>query len=400
MSVLHAPEPTVSPTASAARRLQVVLPVAAAPSLVVGVPAALRTAHGLVEHGIERLIFVVDSPLAFTRSWHRQLRPLPWKAISPRTGSLDDELEGTSPVLIVGPGGMPDADDLWHYVIASQARTTPTSWVCAGETVAVYYPEARQLPALPLGTPGGLPESLFSEAPADRLVARARSWYDLLDPEGRRRAEADLLRSLTKDSDGYLARWDRRISIALSRALMPTAATPNMITALSLLVGLLGAGLLATPGYVTSLVGAALLWSTCVLDGCDGELARLKLLATPFGAKFDVVADNIVHVAIFLALPIHLSRTHPGLLILPAGMVLLAGVLLSMLCVWWLILRSPVATRRPLDRFYERVASRDFIYVILVLAAVGRLEWFLWTAAVGAHLFWLSLCGLSWRWRR
>src|SRR2546422_7233593 len=50
-----------------------------------------------------------------------------------------------------------------------------------------------------------------------------------------------LLRSLHKPGDGYLARFDRVLSIALSRWLIRTPITPNVITAASLVVGLVGA---------------------------------------------------------------------------------------------------------------------------------------------------------------
>jgi hypothetical protein len=32
-------------------------------------------------------------------------------------------------------------------------------------------------------------------------------------------------------------------------------------------------------------------------------------------------------------------------------------------------------------------ASRDYVYLILALTAIGRLDWFVWAAAVGSHLF-------------
>lgn len=136
---------------------------------------------------------------------------------------------------------------------------------------------------------------------------------------------------------------------------------------------------------------------TCILDGSDGEIARLKLLASPWGARFDVIADNVVHLAVFVALPLNLRLAHPDFAVIPAGVTSLTGVVLSMACVWWLLLRRPVQQRGSLQLFYERVASRDFIYLILVLAAARRLEWFLWAAAVGSHIFWLSLCWLWWR---
>lgn len=382
---------------SLAQGLQVVLRVPAGASLVLGVPAPLRIAHALVELGVERFVFVADSIPTFARSWNGQLRSLPWTSISPVDGSLAGSLDDRSPVLILAPDGMPHPDDLRAFVAEARWRATSTAWVWSGRTVAMYFPAASQLfTAFPHASVG-FPTSALSQPSAHRLVALSRSWYDLQDGKDVQRAERDLLLGLRKDTDGYLARVDRRLSIALSRVLLRTPITPNAITASSLVVGLVGAALLATPHYGTALAGAFLLWTTCILDGCDGEIARLKLLATPFGARFDVVADTIVHIALFVALPLNVYLTHPGVAVIPAGLVLLTGVVLSMVFVWWLLLRSPAPRRGPVELFYERVASRDFIYVILVLAAVRHLDWFLWTAAAGSHLFWLSLCFLSWR---
>src|SRR5581483_4717547 len=181
----------------------------------------------------------------------------------------------------------------------------------------------------------------------------------------------------------------------ISRRLIRFPITPNQITTFSLLVGLVGAALLAARGYGASLAGAALLWACCVLDGCDGEVARLKLLTSEAGALYDVVSDNIVHLAIFVAIPVHVRAADPGATFLLPGASLVAGVLLSMFWVWWLILRRPPAEREGASRVYERVASRDFIYLVLALALVGRLRWFLWSAAIGSHLFWVGLVTLG-----
>src|SRR2546430_13488340 len=61
-----------------------------------------------------------------------------------------------------------------------------------------------------------------------------------------------------------------------------------------------------------------------------------------------------------------------------------------------MIRRPPRSTLFPYttlfrSRVYERIASRDYIYLVMVLTAFERLEWFVWSAAIGANLFWISL---------
>ena len=50
----------------------------------------------------------------------------------------------------------------------------------------------------------------------------------------------------------------------------------------------------------------------------------------------------------------------------------------------------------------EKVASRDYTYLLLLFAVIGHLEWFLYAAAVGSWLFvgGLVLYGLAWRARQ
>ena len=45
--------------------------------------------------------------------------------------------------------------------------------------------------------------------------------------------------------------------------------------------------------------GSLLFLTHSILDGCDGELARLKFQESPAGARLDFWGDNLVHVAVF-----------------------------------------------------------------------------------------------------
>ena len=263
--------------------------------------------------------------------------------------------------------------------------------MCHGRPAATFYPDALSL----LGAlPGGyrdFPHQALSDPDAARVEAPRDAWSDLKDPDVVRRIERGLFRSLRQPSDGYLARNDRALSIALSRVLIRTPMTPNGITALSLIVGLVGAVMLAQPTWGIAMGGALALWACCILDGCDGEVARIKLLASPSGARFDTVADNIVHLATFVAVAQHVHGVRPDLGLAGPATLLLTGMLLSMASVWWLINRSPSEQRAGFPRVFERIASRDYIYLVVALTAVERLHWFVWAAALGANAFWLSL---------
>jgi phosphatidylglycerophosphate synthase len=200
-----------------------------------------------------------------------------------------------------------------------------------------------------------------------------------------------LYRRLIKENDGYLARFDRHLSVAITRLLLPFPIAPNHVTAVSLVLGLIGAWWLAYPSRQMQFIGALTLWFCCLLDGCDGEIARLKYHSTPWGGQFDLMADHIAHLATFIALPIGVARLHPHVDWWIPGSMLVTGFIACGYSVWWLVLRIPTEKRGPAALIVERIASRDYIYIILALTAIGHLDWFVWAAALGSHVFWIWL---------
>ncbi len=96
--------------------------------------------------------------------------------------------------------------------------------------------------------------------------------------------------------------FNRRLSTLLTRLLVRTPLSPNQVTVLSFLVLLPGAYLLST-GERIALIGAGfLIQLSFTLDCCDGELARLRGISSPFGAWLDGLLDRIAELALCLAL--------------------------------------------------------------------------------------------------
>src|SRR6187549_3157961 len=80
----------------------------------------------------------------------------------------------------------------------------------------------------------------------------------------------------------------------LARLLLPTPISPNLVTIGSILAGFAaGAAILASfPGHLP--LAGALIFSSAVLDCCDGQLARLRKSSSAFGRMLDGVADLVV----------------------------------------------------------------------------------------------------------
>src|SRR2546429_9887154 len=92
------------------------------------------------------------------------------------------------------------------------------------------------------------------------------------------------------------------ISLAPTRLLASTSVTPYMMTLTSVAVGLAGAPFFLGEAPALQLTGAMLFLAHSVLDGCDGELARLKFQQSRRGAILDFWGDNTVHVAVFICM--------------------------------------------------------------------------------------------------
>lgn len=105
----------------------------------------------------------------------------------------------------------------------------------------------------------------------------------------------------------------RPLQLLLARPLLRTRITPNQITLLSLLAGLGAAACIVIGSPASLICGAALLFSSAILDGVDGMIARLKKTASEAGHAIDGAADYAVNLATTLAAIFHLAQRtgHP-----------------------------------------------------------------------------------------
>ena len=211
-----------------------------------------------------------------------------------------------------------------------------------------------------------------------------------------------------KSQDGFMARhFDRHISLAVSWQLLETAITPNMMTIFSTLLGLAGAAFFLGASRAAYVPGALLVWLHSVLDGCDGELARVRFQESAFGSDLDFWGDNFVHLALFTCLGVGFWRTGNGIHTLVLAAVADLGVVASAATAWQhrrrrraafpiniLVAEAGVTDEGAGDGFESKLArlenalaQRDFIYLLVLLAMVDCVYEFLWAAAIGGLLF-------------
>jgi hypothetical protein len=109
----------------------------------------------------------------------------------------------------------------------------------------------------------------------------------------RDQAERLLLKTLFKPTDGIVSRkLNRHISLQVTRALLKWPVTPNQMTVVAALFGLAAIVVVAIRGPSGLIPGALLLLVQSILDGCDGEISRLKYLRSRLGEWLDQLFDD------------------------------------------------------------------------------------------------------------
>jgi phosphatidylglycerophosphate synthase len=193
----------------------------------------------------------------------------------------------------------------------------------------------------------------------------------------------------TRERDGFLARHvDRPLSRLISGRLARTGVTPNQITLFNVAIGFAGAFFLSRGSYWSQLAGSFFFLLCVVLDGVDGEVARLKLKESVFGHYLDIITDNLVHIAIFVGIAIGLWHETGDRRYLYALGFLLGGFGLCAFVIHGALSRGPDAARsRITSKLTGLLANRDFAYLIVACAIAGLLAWFLLAAAAGSYLF-------------
>jgi phosphatidylglycerophosphate synthase len=240
---------------------------------------------------------------------------------------------------------------------------------------------------------GAMLATLRRRFPAVERAFEPRGRFRLTGAGDVAKAEDWLLRGLIKQNEGFMSRHvERRASLAVTRRLAATAVTPNVMTLVSVAIGLAAAPFFLSPSPLYQFPGALLFLLHSIVDGCDGELARLKFRESRAGAILDFWGDNVVHVAVFGCIAVGWALAEHAPWPLVVGGVSLASTLGAAAAVSHHTMRdAPAAAGSLTGRLVGALAHRDFIYVVIVLSALGKASWFLVLSATGTPLFLLLL---------
>lgn len=227
----------------------------------------------------------------------------------------------------------------------------------------------------------------------------------------------------------------RRISVRLSALMLPFPVTPNLITGLSVLLGV-AAGVAVSRGvYLWTVIGGGLLMLSLILDNCDGEVARVKHQFSDWGAWFDIYGDFVVNAAFMAGMAVGAWRQFDQPVYLYAGGFALFAVTFyngtvfryihrlgipdEFLFKWWFDQEAEAAAVTREAGAVEQVAPADgpsglgrflsglkylgrrdfFIFAYLVTAILGVLHWAFWVTVAGAAMNFVMTCYQVFFWK-
>ena len=214
----------------------------------------------------------------------------------------------------------------------------------------------------------------------------------LQNEKGFYEAEERLLKSCGLNNDSFMDRLITRfISRQLTSLFLKTSYTPNQITFLSLFIGLAAALCFFYGSHNMGIAGSILLVVSAWIDCVDGEVARLKFMTSEWGAKVDILSDNIVHCSVFFAIGMGLYFSTGESIFKYLGLLAVLGNLTNFILLSKTILRKKAKATKKLplesysENFSDQLANRDFIYFLFALALFGRLDVFILLAAAGSN---------------
>jgi len=204
---------------------------------------------------------------------------------------------------------------------------------------------------------------LAEKKKAKTFDVRGKFWIDIDDVHALKKAEKILMGTLRKSSDGPVSRYlNRPLSTRISKHLLKTPLTPNMISFASFIVSIIGALLFFQGGWLSLAMGGALVQLSSILDGCDGEIARLKFKRTEFGGWFDSVLDRYADSIVLFGLTYYVYLTSGSL-----------GLFIGFIAVIGSFINSYTASKYEFIIFIGAIANQPF-FALLLIAALMNLE--------------------------
>ena len=305
---------------------------------VYGLLVLERTFHALERAGVDTVL------LPYTAEEELQeviARNKEWKINFHFTDHLKSDFGKIKNGLVVLAAPMAIDQKIPQQLIAESAEGQPSIVISQNEQAA-FIPAniLEKTKAIPLTVTEWADMAKRNGFPIRTIDFQGLVCHTFFNRTEKKDAEKALIRSLTKPTDGWVSRHlNRPISTSISRVMAHTRITPNQFTIVTGLLGLVTGFFLALGGYWNYLIGGALFHFTSVLDGVDGELARLKYKSSPFGQWLDTMVDNLSYLAALAGIIIGIYRNGASDLVLWSGALAVVFVVLALGSLYLYLLR-------------------------------------------------------------
>jgi CDP-L-myo-inositol myo-inositolphosphotransferase len=288
-------------------------------------------------------LFQLDAPAGLAPDWWRS--PLAGVPVLQRL-LVAAAAAGVRQVHLAGGPGRGSLAELGVRLPASDPRLPAVSWDAPEPARARLELDAGRAPhpalwALVLGRPGecvdaaGTAVGLRWRPPGHGTLAPVplppALWVARLDSDAdRARLEDALYAGLVKPTDGWVSRHlNRPLSLRLTRLLAPLPVSPDAMTAVALGCGVAAAACSAHGSPAGFAAGGVLYQAASVLDGVDGELARLKHLGTRRGEWLDTICDDATTVLYLAGVTAGTARAGGPPALVATGVLAVALVLVA-----------------------------------------------------------------------
>ncbi len=254
----------------------------------------------------------------------------------------------------------------------------------------------------PDGSPAGL--AVRSHAcPLDRqafehqtrIPLPAGSFSAAADTSKRRKAAGTLIfRSLIKATDGPISVYlNRPVSLSISRLLVRFPIHPNVVTVFTFLVGIASGALSALGTHLGFALGGILYHLASILDGVDGEIARVKFLGSRTGQWMDTICDDMTNAIYIGGVTIGVWASMGSRLLLGLGIAAVALDVVTVALLYWQLvvkfhggtlldvewnIKKPGARKSPLVRFLvllEPLIKRDGYALVFMVLGIANVAW-------------------------
>lgn len=177
--------------------------------------------------------------------------------------------------------------------------------------------------------------------------------------------------------------WTHKIARICVLPLINTSISPNHITVIRLITGLLACAAFASK---LNIIGGIFWLISTFLDRADGELARISGKTTEWGHKFDYYCDTFITALFFIAIGINLRDNLSGYWSISLGICAALGVIFTEIYAE-IIDQKKQSTG---EKAYPGIMGFDFDDILYLFAPIVWLNWhlpFLIGASIGAPAF-------------